>query len=1354
MKNLFLILLLIVSQSVICAFGQTPVRTAQEYIRPYSEPFQYGINLGYYNVGWSDEQLAGLAQSAGVHSVRPTLPEKFVEQYGYSIRANTFDAYLNTYGMKELTCFVEGPSVAHSDPTIYPGGTRPSRLFANLYEPVWNADGSVNSNNYYAHYLYRLLQIYGDKVRFWEVVNEPDFTYGGNMNDWLTRSPLPDEVPNLQAPIFHYVRMLRISYEVIKKYRPDAYVTVGGVGYPQFVDALLRYTDNPAGGTVTPEYPRTAGAYLDALSFHSYPAYALHTWDNSISGFRYSRSSDYAATQMLKDRQAMANVLTRYGYGSTYPAKQLLMSETNIGRRTSDDRTGSDEMQRNYGIKALVLAQKNDIRQFYLYQLGESVNAPTAGTSVSGSDELALMGLFENLKRDAPGTQRITQQGQAFATTSRLLHNWSYDAARTAALALPAGADGAAFSKNGAYTYVLWAKALTDNTETASATYSFPAAWGLGSVNRYEWNHATTNTKTTQSAQGIALSGSPLFFTAATPTLTPGGCAGAGSLTRDQWDNVPGATVASVPTATPPSSSAPITQFEAPAQAASNYAARLRGYLCPPQSGPYTFWLVADDAAELYLSSDADPARKVRLATCTGWTASARDFARYPSQRSAPVQLLAGQRYYVEALHKQEWGPGYLAVAWTIPNGLRQEPIPGTALLPFNTPAGSTPQQPPSGGITGSTTGTVSGTRARITVAFAAPAASATASIAPTLYNKPRVLQFEEDDAPATAFTDLYPLLQGGTRNGLAYPGLRFSDGCGRLRPYTAAVAINGHNPYNNSVWLDVGPNHDPAKLIWAQAQQLVRSGWDVENHSDLHSATNPAQQITDLDYLIANRLQGYQPTVHIVPVNFAGYPTAAFAAGYAAVSSNSQSDNLAMLNPNNASRLALSTLPVPGVSFVYNRYLADKNGSETTAAHLARLNALSDALLAPGPTTPEIYLQRVFSHGLDFSVLTDWLNYTHSIAQDRLWVTTLREFTEYRRVRSQVAKTETFNGDTLTIDLDYTNLSSNTRFQNLTLLVNSPGTIASITVTGADSATFNTDTKMVNIFRRQLATPTFPTSPTPTPGGCAGAGSLTRDQWDNVPGATVASVPTATPPSSSAPITQFEAPAQAASNYAARLRGYLCPPQSGPYTFWLVADDAAELYLSSDADPARKVRLATCTGWTASARDFARYPSQRSAPVQLLAGQRYYVEALHKQEWGPGYLAVAWTIPNGLRQEPIPGTALLPFNTPAGRMVSTALGMAPLAGTLRTELTVAPNPASQAADETQVLFRVAQDGPVALSLLNLNGQVVRKLYVGDAAAGIPRNLPLPVAGLSEGLYIVRLVTDREVLNQKVIIGR
>ena len=685
MKNFVLSLLLTISGFAFHARGQAPAQTADQYVRPYAEAFQYGTNLGYYNSTWSDERLAEIAQDLGAHSIRPTLPEYFVEQYGYDVRASTFRAYVTALGMKEITCFVEGPSAAHRDPTTYPGGTGQSKLFAHLYEPIWNGDGSVNANNYYAHYLYRLLLIYGDQVRFWEVVNEPDFTPGSNADAWLTRAPQPGELTNLQAPIYHYIRMLRISYEVVKKYRPEAYVTTGGVGYAPFVDALLRYTDNPDGGTVTAQYPNTGGAYLDALSFHSYPAYALHYWDNQRGGFGYTRTSDYAASKVMEDRRAMADVLNRYGYdGTTHPAKHLLVSETNISRRTSDDRTGSDEMQRNFGIKTLVLAQKNDIKQLYYYSLGEGVDAPPAGQSVSGSDEIALMGLYENLNRAAPGAQKPTELGQAFATASKLLYGFRYDAARTADLALPDGVEGAAFGKDGGYSYVLWAKALVDNSEDASATYSFPVAWNLGEVRRCEWNYATTTAQTTQAAQNIALNGAPSFFSE-TDREDSGSCAATGTLLREQWEAT-GNTVADIPLTTPPTTSGPLAQFES-TQSDFNYGARVRGYLCPPQNGTYPFWVAGDDAAELWLSTDDAPANKVRIATCTRWTASARDFFRYPDQQSGPVVLQAGRRYYIEALHKQWWGPGYLVVAWRLPSSPADAGpvvIPGAVLSPFD----------------------------------------------------------------------------------------------------------------------------------------------------------------------------------------------------------------------------------------------------------------------------------------------------------------------------------------------------------------------------------------------------------------------------------------------------------------------------------------------------------------------------------------------------------------------------------------------------------------------------------------------------------------------------------------------
>lgn len=372
------------------------------------------------------------------------------------------------------------------------------------------------------------------------------------------------------------------------------------------------------------------------------------------------------------------------------------------------------------------------------------------------------------------------------------------------------------------------------------------------------------------------------------------------------------------------------------------------------------------------------------------------------------------------------------------------------------------------------------GGRVRITVTFAAPPASATMRVAPALYNKARVLNFELDDSPVSTFTDLLPLLRGGVAaGGQECPGLRFSDGCGNLRPWTAAVAINGRHLYQGvySVLLDPGPHRNVNLLVWAQAQELLDSGWDIENHSDLHSEPNPAQQLADLDQLIGDRLNGYKPSVHIVPTNYAGYPTAAFDAGYAAVSSASQSDGLPKFNLYNANRVALTALPAPGTRFVYNRENADldRGAGETSDNHLARLKRLSDNLMAAGSNPAEVYVQRVFTHGMNFATLSGWLNYTQSIAQDRLWVTSLREFSEYRRLSREVLKSETLSGNTLTVELDYANVSANTRFQNLTLLVDSPADIASITVSGANSSTYNVATKQVNVFGG-------PAAPTPLP--------------------------------------------------------------------------------------------------------------------------------------------------------------------------------------------------------------------------------------------------------------------------------
>src|SRR5690242_2259718 len=186
--------------------------------RPYSGQFQYGSNVGDYR-GWSDSQKAAAMSENGVHSIRLNLPDFFVGHYGYDIRTNEFNYYTHSLGMKQITLFVGRPRPEYKDPTIFPPATEPSKSFANLYNSIWDngENGTpVNDNNYFAVYLYNLVNRYGNNIRFWEIVNEPDqtgFWDNGNRSrpdNWWTNPPSSSALNNLKVPIFYYIRMLRI----------------------------------------------------------------------------------------------------------------------------------------------------------------------------------------------------------------------------------------------------------------------------------------------------------------------------------------------------------------------------------------------------------------------------------------------------------------------------------------------------------------------------------------------------------------------------------------------------------------------------------------------------------------------------------------------------------------------------------------------------------------------------------------------------------------------------------------------------------------------------------------------------------------------------------------------------------------------------------------------------------------------------------------------------------------------------------------------------------------------------------------------------------------------------------------
>ncbi len=164
------------------------------------------------------------------------------------------------------------------------------------------------------------------------------------------------------------------------------------------------------------------------------------------------------------------------------------------------------------------------------------------------------------------------------------------------------------------------------------------------------------------------------------------------------------------------------------------------------------------------------------------------------------------------------------------------------------------------------------------------------------------------------------------------------------------------------------------------------------------------------------------------------------------------------------------------------------------------------------------------------------------------------------------------------------------------------------------------------------------------------GIGSIERETWTGIPGINVAEIPLGSAPSSVTTLTRLEGPSNAGDNYGARIRGYITAPSAGLFTFWLAADEGAELWLSTDDQPGRKVRIANVSGSTEE-RQWSAQISQKSAPIALSVGIRYYIEVLHKEGAGADHVAVGWAKPGEATTAPsvvIPGTALSPFVPPA----------------------------------------------------------------------------------------------------------
>lgn len=166
---------------------------------------------------------------------------------------------------------------------------------------------------------------------------------------------------------------------------------------------------------------------------------------------------------------------------------------------------------------------------------------------------------------------------------------------------------------------------------------------------------------------------------------------------------------------------------------------------------------------------------------------------------------------------------------------------------------------------------------------------------------------------------------------------------------------------------------------------------------------------------------------------------------------------------------------------------------------------------------------------------------------------------------------------------------------------------------------------------------------------GNSRAQNILREYWLGIGGSSIGDL-TGNPAFPNSPsgrefVTIFEGPTGWAENYGTRFRGFVKPPTTGNYTFWIAGDDQCELWLSTDETVGNKRLIARVVTWTASRvweepRD-GNSAAQRSIEIRLETGRKYYIEALQKEGGGGDCIAVGWRLPNGTLERPIPGSRL-----------------------------------------------------------------------------------------------------------------
>lgn len=672
--------------------------------------------------------------------------------------------------------------------------------------------------------------------------------------------------------------------------------------------------------------------------------------------------------------------------------------------------------------------------------------------------------------------------------------------------------------------------------------------------------------------------------------------------------------------------------FEAPWDWSNNYGARLSGYFIPPVTGNYVFFVCSDDDSDLFISTNSSPANLRLVAHETAWsgrnnwvsTGDGNNTGQKRSDQFSPdggvtypwsggIPLVAGQKYFIAGVMSEGGGGDNLSAYWMLlgdPDPVDGTPSnftnglvaalswPATTLTITEQPKPITTFEglPASLKVTASTDGEMTplyqwqmhGTnlpgKTSATLAFN-PATPANSGVYRCVITQPlSTLTVTSDEVTVLVQASVYisGIVRQEVWSGSSYSRTAVEDGTAG-EPTRTGYLTMFDTP-------DFADNYVQRLSTWFKP---ATSGNYIfllssDDDSDLFLSTNddPAtkRMIAQQTGWNGNRnwsgASGQRSSASFIP---AGGTEAPYAAGIPLVANNYYYIEAVHHEGTGGDNLA-----------VYAMLTTDTTPADGTVSNLRGERV---AIKLPKPTSLTITTQpqNATAHGWDQAI------FSVDITTDALYPPS------YQWRRGGVA---------------IPNATGKT--YSLVTSTNDNGAVFDCQVSLSQFGTSNSQPATLTVLNDAVFTPGLLKEE------YFGGAALDDVRYGNV----------GAPTQPLATWTIFESRTNIADNFTRRVSGLFIPPTTGGYVFFTCSDDDSDFYISTDDQPKNKRLVAQLSGW-AAARVWSGTGNRRSdtfspdggntypysAGIQLTAGQRYYVESLHREGGGGDNLAVTYKL-------------------------------------------------------------------------------------------------------------------------------